>query len=75
MNNTGTEWVDLGDVCRGRLSQQAQYGCRWSESVGKGLRYQGDMRDYHAMKIHRDDVEEFVARVETYRKENQLEPR
>lgn len=55
-----TEFVNLGDVCRKRLGQQAQYGCRWSETIAKGLRYTGSVADYHSMEIHRDDVDEFV---------------
>jgi hypothetical protein len=68
-----SEYVDFGDVSRGRLGQQCQYGSRYIDgriegypNLGEGLRFQGRPENYHSFKIHRDDVEEFVRRYEAY---------
>jgi hypothetical protein len=50
---------------------QCQYGSRYADShwhpewkfCGENLRITGSSRNYHFMKIHKDDVEEFVKRV------------
>ena len=38
----------------------------WAEMgyayLGEGLRFQGNTNDYHSLRIHRDDVDIFVAR-------------
>lgn len=34
--------------------------------LGKGLRYKGASGDYSSMKIHLDDLDEFVGRVQKY---------
>ena len=59
------EYVNLGDVCRGRIGMQAQYGCRYAKpgEICADLRYKGTPDDYHFMKIYAGDVEEFVRRV------------
>lgn len=62
------DYVDFGDVCRRRLNEQAQYGSRFVDGrhgcprLGDGLRFVGDAVDYHSLRIHADDVEEFVGR-------------
>ena len=68
------DFVNFGDMCRSRLNQQCQYGSRYVDgrlsgypNLGKGLRFKGDPSEYHFLKIHKDDVEEFVKRVEQYR--------
>lgn len=66
-----SEFVSLGDVCRNSLGMQCQYGSRYADKkwekeypfCGEGLRITGESRAYHSMKIHRDDVAEFVSRV------------
>jgi len=69
-----TEWVNFGDVARKRLNEQCQYVSRYvggrhgSPDLGGGLRFQGDPTDYHDLLIHRDDVDEFVRRVEVHRR-------
>ena len=72
MNNTD-EYVSVGDVCRGRLGMQCQYGSRYLDKrfeehqytfLGDGLRVLGNCNDYHSMRIHKDDVETFVERWE-----------
>ncbi len=73
-------YVDFGDVSRQQLGLQCQYGSRYIDgyidgwpNLGKGLRFigfdsGGHINNYHAMKIHRDDVEEFVRRVKSITK-------
>ena len=68
------EYVNLGDVCRQQLGMQCQYGSRYAnprypQYISEGLRITGDPADYHFMKIHRDDVQEFVRRVQARRVE------
>lgn len=65
---SGDEFVSFGDVARGQLDQQCQYASRWVggrhgwPDLSAGLRFDGDPVDYHSLRIHRDDVAEFVAR-------------
>lgn len=75
MEDTG-EFVKFGEIARGRLGQQCQYASRYVDgkiegypNLGEGLRFKGDPGDYHSLEIHREDVEEFVRRVEEYRLE------
>lgn len=76
MSDPGTDheaFVPLGDVARGRLGEQCQYiaplvaGTGRLPALGEGLRVRGTVADYHSMRIHRDDVEEFVSRVSAHR--------
>ena len=69
-------FVSLGDVSRGLLKMQGQYGARYADDLdsdypnfGKDLRIKGNAGNYHDMKIHADDIEEFVSKVRNY-KEN-----
>lgn len=62
-------FVNFGDVSRGELKKQSQYGSRYVNgfqgeypNLGEGLRFEGDPDDYHSLKIHKDDIEEFVRR-------------
>lgn len=63
-------YTHFGDIARERLSQQCQYASRYVTgrhdeypNLGEGLRFQNlDDSNYHAIMIHRDDVEEFVKR-------------
>ncbi len=62
-------FVSFGDVSRGELNKQSQYGSRYVNgfngeypNLGEGLRFDGDPDDYHSLKIHRDDIAEFVRR-------------
>jgi hypothetical protein len=56
------EYVSLGDVCRNLLDMQCQYGSRYANTICKDLRILGDTGNYHSMKIHKDDVAEYVRR-------------
>lgn len=62
-------FVSFGDISRGELNKQSQYGSRYVNgfqgeypNLGEGLRFEGDPDDYHSLKIHKDDIEEFVRR-------------
>jgi hypothetical protein len=62
-------FVMFGDVSRGELKKQTQYGSRYVNgfqgeypNLGEGLRFDGDPDNYHSLKIHKDDIEEFVKR-------------
>ena len=64
-----TDFVSFGDVARGRIGQQCQYAVRYLEDrdLSIGIRWTGDPADYHFVKIHKDDVELFVQRVQKHR--------
>ncbi len=67
-----SDYVDFGDVARDKIGEQCQYvahyvdGRHGKPNLGAGLRIVGDPADYHGLKIHADDVDEFVNRVTTY---------
>ncbi|MDD2657050.1 MAG: hypothetical protein PHD04_00080 [Candidatus Pacebacteria bacterium] len=68
-------FVCFPDVAIGELRQQAQYASRYVDGViegypnlGEGLRFKGDTDDYHSLRIHKDDIREFVERVLVYKK-------
>lgn len=71
-------FVEFGLVAHGLLKQQSQYASRYidgvigdSPNLGEGLRFKGDPRDYHFVKIHKDDIAEFVKRVREYKSQYQ----
>lgn len=73
-------YVDFGDISRSRLQNQCQYGSRYVDgriegypNLGEGLRFLGNTNDYHSLKIHSADVQEFVERYINYR-ESTSEP-
>lgn len=63
------DMVNLGDVARQVLQQQAQYvsfyltGLAGYPNLSDNLRIEADRFNYHANRIHKDDVVEFVQRV------------
>jgi len=68
-NNDEDDYVNFGDVSRKHLGLQCQHGSRYVDgkipgykNLGKGLRFKGNTNMYHLLKIHKDDVEEFVSR-------------
>ena len=73
-NDNEDDYVNFGDVSRGRLGKQCQYGSQYVDGscgrgcLGDGLRFKGNTNDYHSLKIHKDDVERFVKRYEYYQK-------
>lgn len=79
-------YVEFGFVSRRFCGQQSQYASRYVDafgghpkfkdeypSLGEGLRILGNSDDYHSMKIHKDDIEEFVRKYNEYlKKEREL---
>jgi hypothetical protein len=67
------DFVSFGDVARDQIGEQCQYISRYVNgqpgrpNLGEGLRIAGDPFDYHFLKIHKDDVAEFVDRVKQHR--------
>ncbi len=68
-NSDENGFVDFGEISRGELQKQSQYGSRYVDgfrgeypNLGEGLRFEGGLDDYHSLKIHKDDIEEFVRR-------------
>ena len=63
-----SDYIDFGDFAREKMGMQCQYasayvdGSSGAANLGAGLRFEGDPRDYHFLKIHKDDVDEFFAR-------------
>jgi hypothetical protein len=65
-------YVKLGDISRRFFKgKQSQYLSRYVDGffgvddypkLGEGLRVKGDSDNYHNMKIHKDDIDEFVKR-------------
>ena len=54
---------------------QAQYASRYIDgaipgwpNLGEGLRFKGEASNYYSVKIHKDDIEEFVKRVRDYQR-------
>lgn len=79
MNNQDTDYVNFGDIARGRLEQQCQYASRyiWGEIPGypnlsNGLRFLGSAEDYHSIEIHNDDVGEFIRRYKEFLEDRML---
>ncbi len=66
-------FVKFGDVSRKLMGKQCQYGSRYVDGafgeypkLGEGLRIEGSSDDYHNMKIHKDDIDEFMRRYKEY---------
>lgn len=69
-------FVDFGEVSRRLLGKQSQYGSRYIDGafdeypkLGEGLRINGNSDDYHNIKIHKDDIDEFVKRYKEYQEQ------
>jgi len=69
-------FVEFGSVAMSLLEQQAQYASRYADdldndypNLGEGLNIKGGCDNYRDMKIHKDDIVEFVKKVREY-KEN-----
>jgi hypothetical protein len=66
-------YVVFGEISTGLLREQCQHGSKYITGLSgypklaEGLRVKNPFPgDYHAIMIHHDDVEEFVARVVAY---------
>ena len=61
-------FVPFGDVARSLCDEQCQYVSRYIDgrhgavNLGNRLRFAGDPSDYHFVRIHHEDVAEFVRR-------------
>jgi hypothetical protein len=68
-------FVSFGSVAGVRCNKDTQYCvcfvdvrfCPQYPDLGKGLKFSGDMGQYHELRIHIDDVDEFVRRYRKYR--------
>lgn len=64
-----TNYIEFGDVARGRCRMQCQYASRYldggcgSPDLGSDLRWYGSTSDYHFIMIHKDDADTFVGRM------------
>lgn len=62
-------WQPLGRIAHDLLGMQSQYASHYidgrhgSPNCGAGLRWKGDPTDYHNVRIHPADVDDFVMRV------------
>jgi len=72
-------FVNFGDVSRELLGKQCQYGSRYVDGafgeypkLGEGLRITGNSDNYHEIRIHKDDIDEFVRRYNAYQKEQKF---
>ena len=69
-------FVSFGVISHGLMNKQSQYARRYLNEkfsdeypyLGEDIRLKGDLDDYHAFRIHKDDIEEFVERYEKYMK-------
>ena len=64
------DYVSFGDVARKQLGMQCQYASRYllDQGLSQGIRWTGDVHNYHGLKIHKDDVVKFVERVLDWRR-------
>lgn len=65
-------YVSYPDLCHSRLGTTSQVGayyvggCDPYPDLSVGIRFQGDAAMYHSLRIHKDDVDRFVARVKKW---------
>lgn len=64
-------YIDLGTVVHDMLDMQMQYAVRYLDSdkyptISAGIRWQGNLVDYHEIRIHSEDVNTFVKRVQEH---------
>jgi len=73
------DFENFGEVCRNKLNMQCQTGYYMLEGfhgypvMKEGLRIIGNEMNYHAIKIHKDDVQIFIDRVNAMRKRYGIE--
>lgn len=72
-------FVNFGEVSRRLLGKQAQYGSRYVDGafgeypkLGEDLRIKGNSDDYHNLRIHQDDIDEFVKRYKNYQEQQKF---
>ncbi len=60
-------WAELHRQCKSIASfLDGDGGTNPDCNLGKNLNYEGDSGNYSAMKIHIDNLEEFIQRVKSY---------
>lgn len=67
-------YLNFGDISSGELGMQSQYGGRYVSGLDRpklseGLRFLGNPHDYHDLRIHKEDAEEFIRRVREHRRD------
>ncbi|PCI29406.1 hypothetical protein COB55_02240 [Candidatus Wolfebacteria bacterium] len=73
-------FVSFTDVSQNELPQQCQYSSRYINGyagypdLGKGLRVTDTDKDYYDIRIHIDDIPEFVLRYKAYKKKHPYGP-
>jgi len=68
------KYINFGNMVRSKLGMQCQYASRFLHgkiegwpNLAEGLRIKGEpINNYHSVKIHKDDVEEFLRRYNEY---------
>lgn len=69
------DYINFGDFARKELSMQCQYASYYISGIAgypklsNGLRIEGNLWDYHSLKIHKDDAMIFKERYEKWIKE------
>ena len=72
------KYVSFGDIAREQMDMQCQYAVRYlfpnqdRPYLGEAIRTTGTIMEYHGVKIHRDDIAEFLRRFQAYKIENHL---
>lgn len=63
------DYLNFGDFARAIMGLQCQYAARYVDgkldgwpNLGKGLRFIGNTNNYHSLRIHKKDADEFLKR-------------
>jgi hypothetical protein len=66
-------FVNFGEIAHQIFGQQTQSASRYIDGVipgwpnlGEDLRFKGSTENYHFVRIHKDDIEEFIRRKRDY---------
>ncbi len=71
--NTPGKFVKFGDVARNQIGMQCQYAVGYLDAakhpdLAAGVRWRGDLSDYHFVEIWDQDIEAFVITVQAWRR-------
>lgn len=66
-------YIKFGKIAREKMGMQCQYASRFLDEtrypgLATGVRWEGDLYNYHSLLIHQEDVEVFVERVQNWRR-------